>query len=58
MVPDLIRDGDQHRLTPDDAGLAHPLVTGVEDEIRERLLVEPPAGEGGKRLVHPLGPRT
>jgi hypothetical protein len=42
----------QHRLAADYAGLAHPLVTGVQNEIRAGL-VQPPASELRQPLVEP-----
>jgi len=41
---------DQHRLANDHPGLTHPLVAGVEDQIRKGL-VQPPMGKGAQGLV-------
>src|SRR5579872_6811636 len=46
-------DRDQHRLAHNDAGLAHLLVTSVEDEIREGL-GEGAIGKGGEAFIQPL----
>jgi hypothetical protein len=46
-------DGDQHRLPGDDAGLADPLVTGIEDQIGKGL-DQPPMRELRQALVQSL----
>jgi len=44
---------NQHRLTGDDATLAHPLVARIQDQIRIRL-TQPPVGKRAQRLIQAL----
>ena len=46
-------DRNQHRLADDDAGFAHPLVTGVEDQIRE-CFDQRTSGELRQARIQPL----
>ena len=51
--PPIDADGDQHGLAPDDAALAHLLITRVEDDVRKGL-AEGALGKGPEALVQAL----